>query len=324
MLASEPLDSGTATIIAATVGAGAALIATFITLAVTRWLDDRRWVREREHRDLVDSRAAYAKMRRTGVAWREATVDLIGKPTTKEWEVYWAARQDAMEAAAELEMIGSPLALETISEALEQLLDVWWDYENNGPWAVESGPLWSRMRYVDARLDAFRDLARAEFGLEPEVEDPRSWLETPELVRRRAAELGTGRRKGAPPPESEAEAAARREFEERRYRAARAGTARRLEWRHGMSKAAAEALIDAWEAEAVTRKIRRESEVYWRQADEWLSERIPPAVPESQAPRSREGPPRASTSERSPRRAAKGPGSLTGTQRTQTRNRGGG
>ena len=84
-----------------------------------------------------------------------------------------------MQAGAELELIGSALAIETTGEALEQLLDLWWDYEVNGPYMVESGPLWSRMGYVDQRLDAFRDLARAEFDLEPAHEDTRRWLETP-------------------------------------------------------------------------------------------------------------------------------------------------
>jgi hypothetical protein len=273
MPAGGTLDASTAAIVAAAVGATAALAATFLTLAVTRWLDDRRWVREREHRETTERRAAYAKMSRTVAVWREATVDLIGKPSKKDWDAYWAARRDALEAAHELLMIGTTLAINTIDEALDQLLDVWWDYENNGPWAVESGPLWSRMGYIDARLKAFNDLARAEFGLEPAVEDPRVWIETPDLVQRRAAELrAKGRRRVRPPleKESESDARARRAFEEGMYRAARAGTVRRLELSDGLAQAEANDLVDRWDVEASARGIAREAVDYWRLADEWL------------------------------------------------------
>jgi hypothetical protein len=273
MPTSQAFDPSIAIIIGAAVGALAALVGTFVTLLVTRWLDDRRWRREREHREVVERRAAYAKMRRTLVVWREATVDLIGRPKKEDWDRYWAAREDAMEAGAELEMIGSALAIETVSEALDQLLDVWWDYENNGPWAVESGPLWSRMAYIDARLDAFRDLARAEFGLEPATEDPRMWLETPELVRRRAEELqkSGARRRPIRTPESEADARARLDFEDRMHRVRRTGTLRRLELKEGISEAEGNRLLDAWEAEATSRRIPREASEYWRQADEWMA-----------------------------------------------------
>ncbi len=47
-------DETSALIIASLVGASAALVATFVTLVMTRWLDDRRWVREREHRVEID------------------------------------------------------------------------------------------------------------------------------------------------------------------------------------------------------------------------------------------------------------------------------
>jgi hypothetical protein len=268
---SQAIDSSIATVIAAAVGATAALIATFVTLVVTRWLDDRRWARMREHRETVERRLAYAKMRRTMLVWREATVDLEGKPTKKDWEAYWAARQGAMEAGAELEMIGSPLAIQAVSEALDQLLDVWWDYENNGPWAVESGPLWTRMKYVDSRLDAFRDLGRAEFGLEVAIEDPRGWLETTELVRRRVSEL----RRNAPPPvsrpETEEDRKARLAFDASLHHARRAGTARRLEIDEGLSETEANELVDNWEIEAASRKIAREDPDYWRQAKEWMA-----------------------------------------------------
>ncbi len=276
-----PADASTATIIAASVGAIAALLATAVTLGVTRWLDDRRWVRERQHREVIERRAAYGRMRRTLVVWREATVDLIGKPKKQDWDAYWAARGNAMEAGAELEMIGSALAVETVSEALDELLDVWWDYENNGPWAVESGPLWSRMTYIDARLDAFRDLARAEFNLEPAVEDRRRWLETTELVRRRVEELGSkeGRqRRARAAPESGSDAKARLAFEDSMFRAWRAGTVRRLELSRGMSETEANELVDGWEAEAMTRGIVRGVVDYWRQADEWMEGQLSPEV----------------------------------------------
>ena len=268
---SQAIDSSTATILGAAVGAVAALIATFVTLAVTRWLDDRRWVREREHREVVERRAAYAKMRRTLIVWREATVDLIGKPKKADWEKYWAARHDAMEAGADLELIGSALAIDSVGEALEELLDVWWDYENNGPWAVESGPLWSRMRYIDARLDAFRDLARAEFDLEPASDDPRRWLEPPELVRQRAEELRQrSQRQSTPRRESDVDARSRLDYEERMHRARRSGTVRRLELSNHRTETDANRLVDAWEAEAAAQGISREAADYWQRGDEWI------------------------------------------------------
>ncbi len=271
MATSQAIDPSIATVIGAAVGATAALIATFVTLVVTRWLDDRRWARMREHRETVERRLAYAKMRRTMLVWRDATIDLIGKPTKKDWDRYWAAQQGAMEAGAELEMIGSTLAIQTVSEALDQLLDVSWDYENNGPWAVESGPLWTRMTYIDSRLDAFRDLARAEFGLDPAIEDPRAWLETTELVRRRVEELRSSVPRRVAVPETAEDAKARLAFEESMHRARRAGTARRLELAGGLSEPEANALVDNWEIEAEIRKIAREDPSYWRQADDWMA-----------------------------------------------------
>jgi hypothetical protein len=270
-------DETSALIVASLVGAGAALLATFVTLVVTRWLDDRRWVREREHRELTARRAAYAKMSRTAAVWREAAVDLMGKPKKRDWEAYWVARDDAMQAGAELELIGSALAIETMGEALEQLLDLWWDYEVNGPSIFESGPLWSRMGYVDRRLDAFRDLARAEFDLEPAREDPRGWLETPELVRRRVKELRIARHQKPPTKvvESAEDAKARKKFEEGLHRAGRAGTIRRLALQNGLSEADATALLDRWEAVAAERGIHRGSRDYWRVGDAWIGERLP-------------------------------------------------
>lgn len=270
-------DETSALIIASFVGASAALVATFVTLVVTRWLDDRRWVREREHRELTARRAAYAKMTRTAAVWREAAVDLMGKPKKRDWEAYWAARDEAMQAGAELELIGSALAIETMGEALEQLLDLWWDYEVNGPYMVESGPLWSRMGYVDQRLDAFRDLARAEFDLEPAHEDTRRWLETPELVRRRVDELRKARRQKPPTKvvESPQDAEARRKFEDGLHRAGRAGTVRRLELQNGLSEADAASLLDRWEAVAAERGVQRGSRDYWRVADAWIGEQLP-------------------------------------------------
>lgn len=272
-------DETSALIIASLVGAIAALLATFVTLVVTRWLDDRRWVREREHRELTARRAAYAKMSRTAAVWREAAVDLMGKPRKRDWEAYWAARDEAMQAGAELELIGSALAIETMGEALEQLLDLWWDYEVNGPYTVESGPLWSRMSYVDRRLNAFRDLARAEFDLEPAGEDSRGWLETPELVRRRVEELRKARRQRPPTKviESPEDAEARRKFEDGLHRAARAGTARRIELQNGLSEADVTLLLDRWEALAAERGIQRGSRDYWRVADAWIAEQLPAA-----------------------------------------------
>lgn len=272
MPVNSALDSATATIVAAAVGALAALVGTFITLLVTRWLDDLRWRRERRHRETVERRAAYAKMRRTMVVWREATLELVGKPTEADWDKYRAAGRDALEAGAELEMIGSPLALEAVSEALDELADVEWDYENNGPWTVESGPLWNRMAYIDARIAAFRDLARAEFELDPAVEDPRRWLETPELIHREVDELQK-RREERPRKrkESAADAQARRDYEAGVHYGRRAGTVRRLVLAEGMSKRDAVQLVDAWEEEARRRRLNPMAADYWQQAEAWMA-----------------------------------------------------
>lgn len=271
---SQAIDPSIAPILGAIVGAAAALIGTFVTLVVTRWLDDRRWARMREHQDTVDRRAAYAKMRRTLDVWREAAVDLEGKPTKKDWDSYWAARRDALEAVAELVMIGSPLAVQAVSEALDQLLDLWWDYEVNGPYMVESAALWPRMKYIDSRIDAFSDLARAEFGLEPAEEDPRAWLETTELVRRRVAEL----RRGTPPPaagpETDEDRIARLAFEQSMHHASRSGTVRRLELDGSLSEQEANALVDRWEIEAETRKVVQRDPDYWRQGRQWMDEQL--------------------------------------------------
>jgi hypothetical protein len=268
------MGTGQATILAALVGAGAALIGTFVTLVVTRWLDDRRWTLMREQQETIERRQAYAKMKRTLDVWREAAVDLEGKPTKKDWEAYWVARQEAMQAAADLEMIGSPLALQAVGEALDQLLDLWWDYEVNGPEFVQSGPLWARMAYIDSRIDAFRDLARAEFGLEPEVEDSRVWLETPELVQRHVAQLRSSVRRTVR-PESEEERKERLAYEARSQEMSRFMRLRGLEIDRGLPEQEATALLDQWEVEAEKRKIARADRDYWRQGDQWLAERSP-------------------------------------------------
>lgn len=262
------------TILAALVGAGAALIGTFVTLVVTRWLDDRRWTRMREQQETIERRQAYAKMKRTLDVWREAAVDLEGKPTKKDWDAYWVARQEAMRAAAELEMIGSPLALQAVGEALDQLLDLWWDYEVNGPEFVQSGPLWARMAYIDSRVDAFRDLARAEFGLEPEVEDFWVWLETPELVQRHVALLRGGVRR-AVHAESEEERKERMAYEAWHQQTDRFMRLQGLKIDRGLSEQEATALVGQWEVVAEKRLITRADRDYWRQGDQWLAEQLP-------------------------------------------------
>lgn len=205
------------------------------------------------------------------VVWREATVELEGEPTPEQWRAYWAARDGAMQAGAELEMIGTPLALEVVDEALDELLDVSWDYEHNGPWATETGPLWKRMEFIDARIAAFRDLARAEFNLDPAVEDPRGWLDTPELVRREVDELRR-RRTDKPKARKElpADAESRRQFEAGKQYARRQGTIRRLVYSEGLEEEKAKALVDGWEQEARRRKLKTEAPDYWVQAEKWM------------------------------------------------------
>jgi len=66
---------------------------------------------------------------------------------------------------------------------------------------------------------------------------------------------------------------ARRPDPERLYLAHRAGIASRLVSQARLSPAAAERWITAWEAEAAQRGLARHSDVYWRPAWDWITDR---------------------------------------------------
>jgi hypothetical protein len=151
----------------AIVGAGATLIATWFTLRHASDQEQARWERERVARDIADRRAVYARFIRAATLWRESTVDLEGKPGKREWADYWAARVPALEAGSELLVAAPAEALEPASEALDVLLDAWWDFEVNGPRTLERDWLWGRISSFDAYMDEFRDVARREFGVAP-------------------------------------------------------------------------------------------------------------------------------------------------------------
>lgn len=156
-------------VLGALVGAGATLAATWFTLRKSSQDEQRRWERERESRDREARRPVYAAVLRTMTVWREACVELIGVETSEDeqWAAYWSARQDCLEAGTELELLAPAEVMSPAFEAVEVLLDLSWDFDNNGPEFASSKSVWGRLGVVDKYMEEFRDLARAEFGIPP-------------------------------------------------------------------------------------------------------------------------------------------------------------
>lgn len=161
-------------VVSALLGASASLGATLVTLVWTRHLDQERHEREWDVARSADRRMVYGRFLRAVALWREAAADLEGKPGRAEWDRYWQARIPALEAATELSLVAPPSVVESTSEAMDELLDISWDYDVNGSAFVQAA-LWNKIRFIDSEVEKVYTAARAEFQEGAPLPRPRRW-----------------------------------------------------------------------------------------------------------------------------------------------------
>lgn len=161
-------------LVSALVGAGSSLGGIALTLWWTRRLEADRhehdWVSERS----TDRRKVYGRFLESVELWREACADLEGEPDEKDWDRYWAARVPALQAASELSLIAPASVVECASEAMDELLDISWDYNVTGPEFLKAA-LWNKIAFIDSEIEKVFVAARAEFGEGPPIPRSNRW-----------------------------------------------------------------------------------------------------------------------------------------------------
>ncbi|HVA87439.1 MAG TPA: hypothetical protein VNF73_14130 [Candidatus Saccharimonadales bacterium] len=149
-----------------------AVVGALASVVVTAFAEARRRQSERDLRASSDRRTVYGRFLQAATLWRESAADLEGDPEPADWEKYWAARTPTLEAAIELSLIAAKPIAEAAGNAMDELLDVSWDYEVNGPDFLKAA-LWNKIKYIDSELAVVEKAARAEFA--PPLPRPRRW-----------------------------------------------------------------------------------------------------------------------------------------------------
>ncbi len=162
-------------IVSALIGAGASIAATVVTLIWTSRSERARHDREWESQRVSDRRGVYGRFLQTATLWREACADLPDDDYSKDaWNRYWRRRIPALEAAIELSLIAPPEVVEAASEAMDELLDISWDYDVNGEDFIKAA-LWNKIRFIDDELEKVTAAGRTEFGAGAPAPNPRRW-----------------------------------------------------------------------------------------------------------------------------------------------------
>lgn len=137
-------------------------------------MESERHERDWEFERSADRRKVYGRFLQAVALWREAGADLEGDPEQEDWDRYWSARVPSVEAATELSLIAPDTVVESASEAMDELLDISWDYDVNGPDFLKAA-LWNKIAYIDSEIEKVYVAARAEFGEGAPIPRPRRW-----------------------------------------------------------------------------------------------------------------------------------------------------